>query len=742
MNPRNLSLFLIAILLNSLDVFGQGPTSHWYFGWGSGMRFQNGVPSHIDNSAMSYAPEGTAVHSYENGELMFYGSPNTVYDSSHQVIPNGAGLNGNFSATQGALIIPKPLDSNVFYYITQSGFTHDYSIIRKTAANPIGEIAANELNLPLAVGTTEKSTAVHHANGKDIWVITRLYQADSILAFLVDENGLNTTPVVSHVPTTQYGFAGQMKSSPDGRYLSDCGGVGSWQYPIQAFIHQFDNSTGEVTGTVSISDDTLATYGSEFSPDSKQLYFSNLNFVNGKGLYQYSLDTFDSAQIVSSRYLHQSTSYYALQIGLDKKIYGTRVLATHLAAIENPNEVGANVGITQNSVFLNGDTAGLGLPDFIQSYFHPAYFDYTSKCNEPVHFSANTAGIDSLRWDFGDSLNAINSSTVSPVQHTYLTQGFHTVTLHIYVSGVEYTYKRQVYARFGSLGGGHDTIYTCGDSLSLNNLSQLPFASYLWQTGDTNSSIVVPPNEGEYTVSVTGQCGTVVDTIRVVEAHINVELGKDTTICYGASFVKSAAAPNASYAWSTGDSVASITIDTSGVYSVTIYGQCDTVQDQFNVTLNPIIAGNIIAQPQTGSILLTTGIGFNYLWSVGDTTQSILITSPGTFAVTYSDSNGCYVEASIIITEEDFVGIADVGNDLELNVYPNPASKEIFIESNANGAFDVKLSDVAGNLIKQWKLDLSSTNQLGIDNLSNGLYILTLESNNLRSVDRIIVQHD
>ena len=130
------------------------------------------------------------------------------------------------------------------------------------------------------------------------------------------------------------------------------------------------------------------------------------------------------------------------------------------------------------------------------------------------------------------------------------------------------------------------------------------------------------------------------------------------------------------------------------------------------------------------------------MWSVGDTTQAILITSPGTYAVTYSDSNGCYVEASIIITEDDFVGIADVGNDLELNVYPNPASKEIFIESNANGAFDVKLSDVAGNLIKQWKLDLSSTNQLGIDNLSNGLYILTLESNNLRSVDRIIVQHD
>ena len=27
----------------------KGPNSRWYFGWGSGMRFQNGVPSHLDD---------------------------------------------------------------------------------------------------------------------------------------------------------------------------------------------------------------------------------------------------------------------------------------------------------------------------------------------------------------------------------------------------------------------------------------------------------------------------------------------------------------------------------------------------------------------------------------------------------------------------------------------------------------------------------------------------------------------
>ena len=739
MNPRNLTLFLIAILINSLNVFGQGPTSHWYFGYGTGIRFQNGLPSHINNSAMSYSDEGTAAISDENGNLLFYGNPSVCYNSAHLNVQNGTGLIGDLSSTQGALIVPNPLDSSVYYYFSNWG-THRYSVIRRTSAHPLGEIFNAEKNIEMATITSERTTAVHHSNGKDIWVISRIYGDDTILAWLVDENGVNPNPVASHAPHMQFSYQGQLKSSPDGRYLSESIFLGSSQSPIQAYLHEFDVSTGAVTSTIAISEDSLRAYGTEFSADSRQVYFSN--FQNGGGIYQYSLDTFDSTSVAASRYKHQSPLNYALQIGLDQKIYSVNVSQSHLSTIENPSDTGSNVILNHNSLFLQGNISTVGLPGFIQSYFHPAYFDYTSKCNVPVHFSANTTGIDSLRWDFGDSLNAINSSTVSPVQHTYLTQGYHTVTLHTYIGGVEYTFKRQVYARFGSLDGGHDTVYTCGDSMLLSSVSQIPFASYLWETGDTTAFIVVPPNKGEYKVSVTGQCGTVVDTIRVVEAHINVELGKDTTICYGASFVKSAAAPNASYAWSTGDSVASITIDTSGVYSVTISGQCDTVQDQFNVTLNPIIAGNIIAQPQTGSILLTTGIGFDYLWSVGDTTQAILITSPGTYAVTYSDSNGCYVEASIIITEDDFVGIADVGNDLELNVYPNPASKEIFIESNANGAFDVKLSDVAGNLIKQWKLDLSSTNQLGIDNLSNGLYILTLESNNLRSVDRIIVQHD
>ena len=121
MNPRNLTLFLIAILINSLNVFGQGPTSHWYFGYGTGIRFQNGLPSHINNSAMSYSDEGTAAISDENGNLLFYGNPSVCYNSAYLNVQNGTGLIGNLSSTQGALIVPNPLDSSVYYYFSNWG---------------------------------------------------------------------------------------------------------------------------------------------------------------------------------------------------------------------------------------------------------------------------------------------------------------------------------------------------------------------------------------------------------------------------------------------------------------------------------------------------------------------------------------------------------------------------------------------------------------------------------------------
>ncbi|GIZ09959.1 T9SS type B sorting domain-containing protein [Flavobacterium sp. UMI-01] len=50
-----------------------------------------------------------------------------------------------------------------------------------------------------------------------------------------------------------------------------------------------------------------------------------------------------------------------------------------------------------------------------------------------------------------------------------------------------------------------------------------------------------------------------------------------------------------------------------------------------------------------GSTVLTTSPGASYLWSTGETTQNITITSIGTYSVTVTDSFGCSSEANVVI---------------------------------------------------------------------------------------------
>lgn len=65
----------------------------------------------------------------------------------------------------------------------------------------------------------ENITAVKHANGEDIWIITQFI--DKFYAFKIDNSGLNTIPVISKVgisvPLDHDCRLGYIKISPDSK---------------------------------------------------------------------------------------------------------------------------------------------------------------------------------------------------------------------------------------------------------------------------------------------------------------------------------------------------------------------------------------------------------------------------------------------------------------------------------------------------------------------------------------------
>ncbi len=182
-----------------------------------------------------------------------------------------------------------------------------------------------------------------------------------------------------------------------------------------------------------------------------------------------------------------------------------------------------------------------------------------------------------------------------------------------------------------------------GDTATLN--AGNPGASYVWSTGELSQTIQVSTS-GTYTVSVTdaNSCtGTGSSTVTINPVP-TVSLA-NPTICIGSSTTLNAGNTGSIFAWSTGDNSQSITVNNGGNYIVTVTnGQGCEGTDTATVTVGTgllVTIANLTICPGDTATLDAGYPGSNYLWSTGDTTQTIDVATNGGFVVTVTDNSGC-----------------------------------------------------------------------------------------------------
>ena len=134
-----------------------------------------------------------------------------------------------------------------------------------------------------------------------------------------------------------------------------------------------------------------------------------------------------------------------------------------------------------------------------------------------------------------------------------------------------------------------------------------------------------------------------------------VNLGNDTTFCQGPSLTLDAGNPGNSFLWSTGDTTQTITVNTSGTYSVTVTDSAgNSGSDTIMVTVAPLPTVNLGADTafcDGGQLTLDAGNpGSSYIWSTGDTSQTITVGTTGSYSVSVQDSNGCPAFDAINVT--------------------------------------------------------------------------------------------
>ena len=143
---------------------------------------------------------------------------------------------------------------------------------------------------------------------------------------------------------------------------------------------------------------------------------------------------------------------------------------------------------------------------------------------------------------------------------------------------------------------GLDTTTCPNDFVTLN--AGTGRDSIRWSTNATTQTIVANTAQN-YSVTVwkNGCSGTDNININFYPAPPTVNLGNDTTICYGDKITLNATAPGVTYLWQDNSTNATYVVDTSGNYSVTITdgNTCEST-DNINISLfsTPIISLSVV----------------------------------------------------------------------------------------------------------------------------------------------------
>ena len=228
-----------------------------------------------------------------------------------------------------------------------------------------------------------------------------------------------------------------------------------------------------------------------------------------------------------------------------------------------------------------------------------------------------------------------------------------------------------------SITASGPTTFCNGNSVTLTSSAE---NSYLWSNGATTQSITTTL-AGNYSVIVSNSFGCSSVSSNVINITVNPGPGIPTitggplNFCQGGNVTLSAP-PGFTYLWSNGNTAQNITLSNSANVTVTITDAngCSVSSATTIVTVNPLpVTPLIVASGATtfcagNSVGLNAPSGFSYLWSNGETTQSISVSVSGNYSLQVTDANGC---------------ISNISNTIAVTVFPTPPTPIITASSNS-----------------------------------------------------------
>ena len=203
---------------------------------------------------------------------------------------------------------------------------------------------------------------------------------------------------------------------------------------------------------------------------------------------------------------------------------------------------------------------------------------------------------------------------------------------------------------------GNNAAVCAGFSATLTPVIQYPGLSYLWSNGSTDTSIVAD-TMGSYWLNITRPYGcSSTDTITFTLGTVTVNIGRDTAVCTGDTFVLVPYAPAGStYLWSTGDTTATLALTAPGTYSLLVNNFGCPGHDTMNFFYSPrpfVSLGPDISICSVSPLTLSSSYAYTaatYHWNTGAITSTIHPTTSGLYILRVLVA-GCPASDTINVT--------------------------------------------------------------------------------------------